>query len=71
MGRALTQYIGDLGKSRQATTPKAWHVHGNIRLEARECYPLLAEVGKDRGQQLVLPLSENGSTTFTIGLQLM
>ena len=26
IGRACTRYIGDLSKSRQATTPKAWHI---------------------------------------------
>jgi hypothetical protein len=29
MGGAFTRYIGDLGKSRQATLPKVWHIHGN------------------------------------------
>ncbi len=29
MMRVCTRYIGDLGKSRQATMQKAWHVHEN------------------------------------------
>ena len=59
MVRACTRYIGDLGKSRQATIPKAWHAHGNIPYMIGHFYPELAEVGKEEHEE-----EEPGRTAF-------
>jgi hypothetical protein len=45
MVRAFTRYIDDLSKSRQATIPKAWHVHGNITHLNRSFLPRISKSG--------------------------
>jgi Double zinc ribbon len=47
--KSITRYIDDLGKSRQATIPKAWHAHKTSCLYMGLFYPSLAEVGKCAG----------------------
>lgn len=46
MVQSCTQYIYDLGKSRECFTTNAWHAHGKPCTHIGHFYPELAKVGK-------------------------